>query len=402
MPASPYTEPSQRQAIGYLEPVGSQFCQGSSNRVLYKSRTDDGQRWHGDARSVAGFLAGMPVPRHDYDKLVTCPPIARAQLTQRRSKTLGWRAIKAGDVHYAHCSIIVAVPSVECDDMWMTRAAVALCVGIAAALAGCTATHTPSPEPTSLRLPAGISVAVLQQRSDYGPRRVHLAVANTSKRDVVVRGLTLTTDYLTSPVVAEGLPYAVSAGTTIHFPAVLTAPDCAASAANPSVDATVIAGGQTVTARVIPTQPFDSLEVVHASDCSRASFESVVRIELATVLQMERTTDGTLVSVLAVRLVPTGAAGTVTLTSIGGTILLDVASSRELPITMSAASPARTLSVRAVPTRCDPHVVAEDKVGTILPFRVSTGEYPAGEFGLAVPIGLRNQYLTFVATACGW
>ncbi|WP_213814744.1 hypothetical protein [Glaciihabitans sp. dw_435] len=286
----------------------------------------------------------------------------------------------------------------------MTRASAALCVAVIATLAGCTASPLPSPDPTpsATALPDGISISLLQQRSDYGPRRVQLAVKNASAVAVEVTDLTLRTDYLTEPVVAPDMPYTVMASTTINFPAVLTPANCDATAANPEVEASFVDAGEKHTARVIPTQPFDSLEVVHSSDCSRSSFERVVRIVPGSTLRTERAADGSVSAVLDVRLVPTGAAGSVTLRSIDGTILLDVAASPDLPLTMTAASSARTVSIRAIPTRCDPHVVAEDKVGTILPFRVSTPEYPAGEFGLPVSTALRNQYLSFVAAACGW
>jgi hypothetical protein len=53
------------------------------------------------------------------------------------------------------------------------------------------------------------------------------------------------------------------------------------------------------------------------------------------------------------------------------------------------------------PARCDPHAVAEDKVGTLLPVELEVGG-ATGVVKVAAPPALRADLYRFVAVACGW
>ena len=285
-------------------------------------------------------------------------------------------------------------------------------LGAALALSACSPLPAPTPTTTALATaapaavataPPGVTVVVLQQRSDYGPRRIQLSVVNDGTADLEVRGISLSTPYLDGDAVATGFPYTVGAGTTVNFPTALPASVCSAQREDPTVELRFARPGDADgVVRVIPTQPFDSLGVVHSNDCRREAFESVVSMTPDPTLRVETDADGDPVAVLRLTLTPTGEPGAVTLNAVGGTILLDVAPVRGLPITLGPRSRAITLEVRATPTRCDPHVVAEDKVGTILPITVTVGSAPSGSFPLVLGDALRNSYLGFVSTACGW
>ena len=52
------------------------------------------------------------------------------------------------------------------------------------------------------------------------------------------------------------------------------------------------------------------------------------------------------------------------------------------------------------PARCDPHAIADDKVGTLLPLRVSAGGRD-GVVKIDAGAMLRGRIHDFVSTACG-
>jgi hypothetical protein len=69
-------------------------------------------------------------------------------------------------------------------------------------------------------------------------------------------------------------------------------------------------------------------------------------------------------------------------------------------VTLRAGGPRTEVRLGIRPSRCDPHAVAEDKVGTLLPLRVRV----AGREGvLKIDAGsqLRGRIYDFVTKACG-
>ena len=90
-----------------------------------------------------------------------------------------------------------------------------------------------------------------------------------------------------------------------------------------------------------------------------------------------------------------------TIASIAGTTL--VAESAESPwprnIRIVQGAPRIELRLRIRPARCDPHAVAEDKVGTLLPLNVSLGGRE-GQLKIAAGTALRGQIYDFVTSAC--
>ena len=90
-----------------------------------------------------------------------------------------------------------------------------------------------------------------------------------------------------------------------------------------------------------------------------------------------------------------------TIASIAGTTL--VAESAESPwprnIRIVQGAPRIELRLRIRPARCDPHAVAEDKVGTLLPLNVSVGGRE-GQLKIAAGTALRGQIYDFVTSAC--
>ncbi len=53
------------------------------------------------------------------------------------------------------------------------------------------------------------------------------------------------------------------------------------------------------------------------------------------------------------------------------------------------------------PGRCDAHAVAEDKIGTILPFEIETSDGRQGQLGLAANDTLRAELYDYYSARCG-
>lgn len=93
----------------------------------------------------------------------------------------------------------------------------------------------------------------------------------------------------------------------------------------------------------------------------------------------------TTVAVLTITAVPTGAPGRLELVALRSTVLLrpaptdgggDPPQDWPLSLTVDAASGPQSIELRIVPTRCDPHALAEDKVGTLFPLVVRIDDGP--------------------------
>ncbi|MFD8237495.1 hypothetical protein ACFV20_37220, partial [Streptomyces sp. NPDC059696] len=59
----------------------------------------------------------------------------------------------------------------------------------------------------------------------------------------------------------------------------------------------------------------------------------------------------------------------------------------------------QVVPLRIRPARCDPHAVAEDKVGTLLPLKVTVGKRN-GLLKVAAPTELKGRIYDFVTAAC--
>jgi hypothetical protein len=270
----------------------------------------------------------------------------------------------------------------------------------------------PSPLPSTLpagaELPRGIAAQVLQYRSDYGPRQLQLEITNAGHSDIVVTAATFRSPFFTRPVTWNRFPANVLAGGAVDLPVVLPPPSCdgqvaTSAGARPRITIAYESEGKRGSATLVPTEPFGSLETVHDDDCAKQAFERIAAITPATKLRLTTAADGRLTAVLDLAITPDpGASGTAVLRDIRSTILLDIVPQTALPLSFVPGSAPATLSLAITPTRCDEHVIAEDKVGTILPVAVDVGPYANQLFSIVSSDDLKLQLYAYVAKACGW
>ncbi|WP_369047318.1 hypothetical protein [Sinomonas sp. P10A9] len=288
----------------------------------------------------------------------------------------------------------------------------ALCLG------GCSVTAAPkqasnppaSTSPSSASLP--LAAAVDQFRDGYASGTIVLQLTDTGGAPfTVVRA------ELDDPRFAGGTVWTGSTdfttGQTTSLPAVAAAPRCSgpggtasAGIADPSPDgapSVVVRLADGTGARVAATDPHGVLARIHTEGCFAAAVASVAALRLDDELT-PGPTNGTAVLTLRVEPIPVAtpphSVSALTLSSVGGTTLLDEDPAQPWPRGVVLA-PGKTVRLAVRPARCDPHAVAEDKVGTLVPLTVAMGG-ASGVVKVAAATALRAAIYAFVASACGW
>ncbi|MBK4347527.1 hypothetical protein [Lacisediminihabitans changchengi] len=249
-----------------------------------------------------------------------------------------------------------------------------------------------------------LDLSVFQLRSDYAPRQAQIEIHNRSPHDITVTSARFSSTWFDGDASSASAPATVLAGATTDFPVVLGAPLCTAATAVPRVTVEYrTKNGARGEVTATPSIPFDSLGTVHASDCAKVAFETVATITPATALRYEEV-DGRPIALLDLTFAPTGAAGSVILRSTEDTTLLAQREGqlRTVDLTFSAASAPTVLTLDYVPSRCEQHVVAEDKVGTQVPIRADAGSFSNALFTVAVSPAVKAEFYDWFARYCGW
>jgi hypothetical protein len=112
---------------------------------------------------------------------------------------------------------------------------------------------------------------------------------------------------------------------------------------------------------------------------------------------------------LPVELAPTGARDDVVVRGFDDTVLFSQApgsasSEAGTRIPLGPDDPTTEVALRVVPARCDPHALAEDKVGTLFPVRVEAPDVPPSAADPYLPLDedTRSALRAFVPVHCGW
>ena len=273
------------------------------------------------------------------------------------------------------------------------------------------ASPTPTGTDTSAAAPGtapvvvdGLGLAILQNRPDYGARRLQLSVTNETDSSVTVTAARFSSPQFTQPVAAEKSTD-VPAGLTRYLPVALPDPVCPAPATVPELTVTVTdatGASRDVTAR--PADPFGVLDRIAGEDCLDEAVSAVAALRLADTLEV--TGEGP-DAVAHLRLIvdptPTGSM-TLHLDRAAPTILLQPADGTDWPLDLDVApgDGPTTLTLDAVPARCDPHAIAEDKRGTFVPVTLELSDGPAGTVSIPSADPLRLAIYAYLASACGF
>jgi hypothetical protein len=267
-----------------------------------------------------------------------------------------------------------------------------------AALSGCGADDS-APEPTSTS--EGISASLFQHRSDVADRQAQVRIRNDGDEPVTVAGVEVSDARFDGVAtrVAERvttLPPGGRVDVRVQLPPV----DCSAGDdATPTVALSLRTGGTQDTLVIDAGDPLDFLAPLHARECLAEELARVADVTIASFTPAPTGAAGA----LTLSVSPTGA-GTAHLGAVDSTTLLTYelgapAAPFPLDLDITPSSGPSTVEIPLVPQRCDPHVVQEDKRGTVFTIDATVGDV-AGEIDLAAPADMKARILTWVAEWC--
>ncbi len=222
---------------------------------------------------------------------------------------------------------------------------------------------------------------------------MQLQVVNRSARAVVVDAASLTGGgYAPAPRWTDSTPAEIPAGATVDLPARLTRASCPGTM-RPRVRLRLADGGG---GPVPTTDSRGTLAALHHGDCFTERAGRAATVSFAGFRETERTAEVTL------RLSPgPRAAEGITVEEVLPTTLLSPAGgAQEWPVGRRFPGAGRVV-LRAVPTRCDLHAIAEDKVGTVLTARLRLSDGSAGTVNAVAPPPIRSRVQAWVVRACG-
>ncbi|WP_258073952.1 hypothetical protein [Arthrobacter sp. Y81] len=286
-------------------------------------------------------------------------------------------------------------------------AAVVLAVLMAApAMQGCSP-GTPVPAPRG-PLAAGLN----QFRDNYGTQIIEIQLSNTSSVRVTVLAADVSSTLFPAGAAWQAGPEGteVPPGQTKSLPARLPAPSCQspaedAGARTVPAEATVSVrqGSKTSTVQMVAADPFGVLARNYEELCLARDAGSVAVFRLAPDLEVAADAR---TAVVRLTVTPneagTGTIRELTIERIDGTTLLAAPPDSPWPsgVRVAAGTGPAEFRLRVRPARCDPHAVAEDKVGTLLPLLVNVGGRE-GTLKVAAGPALKGQIHDFVTAACG-
>jgi hypothetical protein len=276
--------------------------------------------------------------------------------------------------------------------------------------------HQASPPASSAPLP--VTAEISQFRDNYSRQIIEIQLTNNTAGPLTVLGAELKSPLFTSGITWQAPDGGVELppGQPKSLPSPLPAPDCTrgpatATTGEPGSPATVSlrlaapAGRTEQQAAAAPApDPYGVLPRNNAEMCLAEAASAVAGFRLEPDLEVSADAR---TAVVRLTITPRHAAGpadaqTLTIDRIDGTTLLDEDQDVPWPrsVAVTAGGQGQQLRLHIRPARCDPHAVADDKVGTLLPLRVRTG---GREGVLKVDAGglLRGRIYDFVTSACG-
>jgi hypothetical protein len=252
-------------------------------------------------------------------------------------------------------------------------------------------------------LPDGISVSVRQTRFDGPLRQVQLVVANASGQPFEVTSAELRSTRF-EEAVSFDRPQTVPDGSFRDLPVKLPDATCAEGPPTDEIALEFVTADGRSAFAVLPIAAVAILEAIATEDCVIAAVAEVVSITPPETAQWMPGAHAPVT--LDFTALPTGSAGRVTVISVGATTLFAPVDARgerivatPVGLTFDAESTATGIPIRLEPSRCDPHAIAEDKRGTLLPFAIEVGS-ATGTIEIAVDAAVRASLYDYVADWC--
>jgi hypothetical protein len=268
--------------------------------------------------------------------------------------------------------------------------AATLAAGTVAALTGCAAPAEPQAS-----LPS-VSVRLLQYRSDIGPHRLQLQVVNGSSSPIVVRrARLLTSGYRTAPAWRDPVAAEIPAGATVDLPAQLGRAACD-RVGTPRAELTVERKGTTTSVAVPTTDSHGTLARLHRGDCFAERAGRIATLAFTALTPG----DGAASLTLEVRPGPDAAQGLQVLRVLPTTLLSPTRQRNDWAVGRRIGVDHDPIVLPAIPTRCDLHAIAEDKLGSVLPVMVRLPDGSSGLVQVVAPPTVKDDVLRWVSDTC--
>lgn len=276
-----------------------------------------------------------------------------------------------------------------------------LVVALVLAMAGCAPGADTIQDP-----PDGITISVYQPRPDIPKNRIAIEVHNDGDEPITITAATLESNYFAEGFVwGPGRTATIAPGYAVDLrvdiPAVAS---CDAVTADNAVSFDWTVGDTSGSSVVTPDDGFHMLDRLHDEGCLVENVDAIAHL---TAVSLTAPAVQPAPAELLISVEPTGASGMVTVETISSTTLLNPAGPdgigvNQLPlgIELSADGPDE-IRVPIVPNRCDPHALAEDKIGTRMPLYVTFADGTEGRYVLAASDELRGQMYAFFSAFCG-
>jgi len=272
---------------------------------------------------------------------------------------------------------------------------VALAAGLLAACA-----------PPSAELPDGVTTIVFQPRTEVANGRLAIRISNDSDETLTVLGAEYDSPDYSAPIVWHRHEAPLAPGTAIDLRVEPPRPSCAETAS--AEPATVLLdfrleNGATGQAVLEPGDPWNHFPQIPEALClglllSDATEVTTDRVESDGLPRHPGT--------LVLSLTPSGGDARATLDAVRSAILIGLRDADGEPaqrlavdLELAGSDAPQELRFTIAPDRCDPHAIAEDKVGTLLPIEVTVGSR-SGLIRLPSSDEFRAQVYAFVQSYC--
>ena len=274
----------------------------------------------------------------------------------------------------------------------------------AVVLAGCAADSA-----SEVELPEGVAVSVYQTRSDFSARKLEVSITNDTAEVLTIEGVLLDGEQFAEPAAWPKDSTTINPGVTADLPVQLGDADCTAKTLTTTVAIDFRLGdADAATAVTEPTDSLDRLGALFADDCFIEKVTPTATITAATAPR-EVTLGSRRAALVDLAITPTGAGEPFTIDAVGNTTLLTMVDPEsgaqgalvEIDREVDAATSASTLTLAIVPSRCDPHAIAEDKRGTIFPLEVTLASGEKGRVYVPATTEVKSAIYDFVTAACG-
>ncbi len=260
-----------------------------------------------------------------------------------------------------------------------------------------------SPTPPAHELAEGITVSLMQLRSDIAERHAQVHIHNGTDTMLYIGELRVDDPRFAEPAVRViDRESQVRPGTTVNVRIQLPTFACPASGAGGSVLTVNLSHGGHAASTTTPiAEEIPFLGAMYERECFGQRLAEVVAVSFGEFTPSEAGEPAALLLELAPR---PGATGTGVIRGIHETNLITFEATTavfSINAHFAQESAHTTVVLPLMPWRCDPHAVQEDKRGTVFTVDAEV-DGVAGQIELAASPELRGRILGWVASWCGF